>query len=292
MVSSSRKKNRGKERKAKKVEAERASVRSTWLGWATTGECNHVCVQIPEVDHPVSSFMNDFMTNWSQSEGDIEKIIIPLLETQQQVWNDDGYMQEKVINILTRMGTNFLLMSDKDDTIFVGVTSLAKAIVIFEHYDGSFDAASRSPIVQAKMRDLNSTASSIGRDVLKFFSKRVSCSCLKEMHNKARNCISKMGLCYHCNEEKDRVALSVCSRCKIIQYCSRECQVADWHEHVSYCDQYVNAQNRQTQVKSAEEHENDFMQQRIHQRDMMRDRIQQNSMQLSKFEQQEGLNQL
>ena len=70
MVSSSRKKNKGRDRKDKKAEAERARVRDKWLGWAigedkVTGEkiqCDHGCGAIPnDLDHPVSGFLNDFV---------------------------------------------------------------------------------------------------------------------------------------------------------------------------------------------------------------------------------------
>ena len=69
MVSSSRKKTKGRERKAKKAEAERARVRNSWLGWAAgdkkvtgiTTKCNHGCL-VPSEDHPVSTFMDGFTT--------------------------------------------------------------------------------------------------------------------------------------------------------------------------------------------------------------------------------------
>jgi len=97
------------------------------------------------------------------------------------------------------------------------------------------------------------------------------------MHQIARETSPKTGICICCEKEKERVALSVCSRCMIMQYCSRECQVADWPTHRKECDSYVHAHKQQTQadenakrnMKLAEEHENDYMQQRMHQRNMM-----------------------
>ena len=71
MVSSSRKKNKGKDRKAKKIEAERVRVRDGWWGLATgaghllgkTITCDHGCGELPnDLDHPVSSFMNDYIS--------------------------------------------------------------------------------------------------------------------------------------------------------------------------------------------------------------------------------------
>ena len=74
MVSSSRKKNKGRERKAKKAEAERAEIaknRKLWWGLSIgekeligkTITCNHGHGTIHlSLDHPVSRFMNDFIS--------------------------------------------------------------------------------------------------------------------------------------------------------------------------------------------------------------------------------------
>jgi len=36
----------------------------------------------------------------------------------------------------------------------------------------------------------------------------------------------------------------------ITQYCSRDCQLADWYEHKSGCDSYVKAHAEQTANES------------------------------------------
>ena len=73
MVSTSRKKSKGKDRKAKKEEVERTRAHARWLSWATGEEkhvwtittCQHGCGLIPnDLDHPISSFMDDFTTHW------------------------------------------------------------------------------------------------------------------------------------------------------------------------------------------------------------------------------------
>ena len=76
----SRKKNKGKERKAKKEENERAERRSRWERFARGEDennrkviqCDHGCtVTIPDVlDHPVSTFIDSFFTgggDWWES---------------------------------------------------------------------------------------------------------------------------------------------------------------------------------------------------------------------------------
>ena len=98
------------------------------------------------------------------------------------------------------------------------------------------------------MRDIRENVSSGLRDALKFYSKRTPCSCLKSMRQEARKTIPKMGRCYGCKEEKERASLSVCSRCMVTHYCSRECQVTHWPKHKRECDHFVNAHKQQTQL--------------------------------------------
>ena len=94
-------------------------------------------------------------------------------------------------------------------------------------------------VVISKNRDLESLLSSISRDILKFFRKRITCKCLKKMHLEARKSTPKMGICWGCDKEMERVSLPVCSQCMVAQYCSRKCQVAVWPEHKKHCDEYV-----------------------------------------------------
>ena len=256
-----RKKNKGKERKAKKVEAERVRLRWMWWGLAT-GEkeicgknivCNHGCDILSNElsDHPVSRFMDEYIIHWNQGGMATVEMIAPTIKTHPQIWNDKS-LRENTVSILTRMGANlFLSMSkhrpplspNEERRIINGVLHLARTIGVLKHYDCNFNDH-RVPDLDSKMRDLQSNISSNMRDCLKFFSKRVSCTCLKRMHQEARRTQPKMGRCMNCEEEMKRVALSVCSRCMITQYCSRECQVAHWPDHKESCNRYVNSKKQ------------------------------------------------
>ena len=141
-----------------------------------------------------------------------------------------------VINILVCIGTNLLL----DEHITAGNGLLANgllakefitAIVVMENYNEevhtSFDLLLKSRIVASKFRDMVYFSSRTARrDVLKFYRKRTTCSCLKDMHLEARKILPKLGLCLHCGEEKERASLSVCGRCRITYFCSVECHIA------------------------------------------------------------------
>ena len=73
------------------------------------------------------------------------------------------------------------------------------------------------------------------RDLVKFVAKRLSCTCLKELHRAAREKVAKMGVCLGCQKQCPRSQLFVCTGCMIAEYCSNMCQKADWSLHKRQC---------------------------------------------------------
>ena len=181
----------------------------------------------------------------------IVDLMLDTLQTHPKVWNDNGY-REMAVSILTRMGTNMFLATEtkQNKSAQSWAIRIAKTIHVLENYDGSTSLCTiiNSQKVAMKRRDLSSIDCNCSnkRDTLKFFSKRASCSCLKKMHQEARKTMPKMGICFGCAEKKERRTLSVCSRCMIAQYCSRECQVANWPIHKKDCDQTLEIQKQLT----------------------------------------------
>ena len=119
----SRKKSKGKERKAKKeagrVEAERKKVRDLWLDWAVgleqlvgkRFECHHGYKKYIHSrgfshDHPVSSFMDTIFSNLDEKIGTI--CIRDEYESHPQVWNDNRNKMI-AINLMVKIGTSMLL---------------------------------------------------------------------------------------------------------------------------------------------------------------------------------------
>ena len=253
MPPSSRKRNKGKDRKAKqlakKEEKDRADARMIWKRFYGGKKCDHGC-DILSDDHPVSSFMDDFFVNVKHSRSRSFDLVVSdslkeLYQTHTLIWNNEDY-RRLAISILIKIGTNMLFREGSSEMNWP--LCFAHIIVILEHYeyDGSGSTSSinsswnlRGSI--SKRRDLQPDISSTWRDVLKFYRKRVSCKCLKKMHLEARKTTPKLGLCWHCEKQMERVSLSVCSRCMVRQYCSRECQIADWSKHESDCGIYVRA---------------------------------------------------
>ena len=159
----------------------------------------------------------------------VEKYLQDTFTRHQEVWDNESN-REMAINMFIAIGTNLLLSNKR------GNSFLAQATVILENYDGiGIISTLNSRVTATKMRDLLGSSAK-HRDELKFFRKRTSCKCLKDMHLEVRKVSPKLGTCYHCKEEKGRALLMVCSRCRIAHYCSRQCQVANWSGHKRECN--------------------------------------------------------
>jgi hypothetical protein len=81
--------------------------------------------------------------------------------------------------------------------------------------------------------------------LVKYFWRRIRCSCLDEKYEEVKS-ITKMGVCFnqyctHPEREVERGALRCCSRCRSVNYCSRECQAADWSVHKELCHEVAAA---------------------------------------------------
>ena len=259
----SRKRNKGKERKAKKAELvverterERVVARSMWHGFARGEDnnrrkvihCNHGLDLIPDGNHPVTGFMNSLYVNGTVNDMGIFDNLKELFQAHREVWDNENYRQ-MAVNIFIAIGTNFMLSNEDPNFLLQkdSTRNIAFAIVFLENYDGSgdFDLLLCTRGVATKMRDLNGCNSTFSiRDEIKFFRKRTTCSCLKRMHLEARKTFPKLGTCSHCFEVKERSLLMVCSRCRVYQYCSRDCHIAGFSEHKRVCDGYVCAREQ------------------------------------------------
>ena len=249
----SRKRNKGRDRKAKKAEVEaeriervRELVRHKWHAWAcglddkrrVITQCNHGgALIIPDdKNHPVACFLDTFFFNAIHNISGLYNLN-DTFQRLTEVWTNESY-RSMAIRILVHCGTNSLHCQDTSM-----LRDITHAIVIFENYDGgAANSFLCNRVVASKMRDIHLGGSCqtlpSKRDLLKFYRKRIACSCLKGMHLEARKTLPKLGKCYHCKLVKERAMLMVCGTCGVAQYCSRKCQMAHWPSHKCDCDIY------------------------------------------------------
>lgn len=55
----------------------------------------------------------------------------------------------------------------------------------------------------------------------------------------------------NCNLCKRKCPAKLCGRCGAVNYCSKECQIADWSTHKPFCFQRINIDNLPSKVWSA-----------------------------------------
>jgi len=146
-------------------------------------QCNHGCVlMIPDGNHPVAIFIDAFFIDClfgegsSLAEGKGKHVVDNLSDsfgTQLAVWNDDSH-RKMAKDLLLGIGTIMIL--GNEEKILTVPKEIAYAVIVLENYDGNgdIDSTMTTRYVSTKARDLRSP-----RDVLKFYRKRLSCSCLK-----------------------------------------------------------------------------------------------------------------
>ena len=239
---SSRKRNKGKERKAKKD----AARLGWWKNWNREGErtsCTHGCVVLPPPDHAVLRFMNSFEAKTQCGAFQIfelSEVMEKTFKLHPEVWNNDEYRQ-MAISILVSVGTNLILRGANEEDNYSFEAQFALGILLLESYDGGdFDGTTLRAVLKG-----SNVAKGGKREVLKFYSKRLPCSCLQEKYKEAKKTLPKLGRCSYCKQTKERTSLMTCGACKVPTYCSRECQVADWSGsgHKAACGVYTGARN-------------------------------------------------
>ena len=164
--------------------------------------CNHGYV-IPASGHAVHIFMNSFEE--AMLSGAMLEHITKTFQQHREVWQD-ATMRDMAISIISSIGTNFILEDiDQIET----ARGVAMGIILLEHHDGEGDDLCSAAIGgAAALRDL---AGGGARDVIRFYSKRISCSCLNEKYITAKKSQPKIGTCCYCDQEKERRVLMLFS---------------------------------------------------------------------------------
>ncbi len=75
--------------------------------------------------------------------------------------------------------------------------------------------------------------------LVSYYRNRIPCTCLDEKYKEVKS-IKKMGRCHnpHCSHRKGNVERSKmfsCTQCGVANYCSAECQRAEWKIHKQSC---------------------------------------------------------
>ena len=229
----SRKRQKGKERRAKaatQTADQDESEKVDWSQLGRLGECNHGCPIIAP-RHSVSDLVNDVLEAASDENKFITDSMKLSLERHPQLWNDKEN-RKMAMHILISFTVNYILNGE----IIEAGRPMASALLFLSNYDGLGSLDTAAYVCAALRRDI---VCGNDREILRFFSKRIPCSCLKDLYKQSKRTLLKDGCCQNCKRVLHRSELMVCGNCRIIQFCSKECQRECWPEYKIWCSGYV-----------------------------------------------------
>eukprot|EP00984_Skeletonema_dohrnii_P033569 scaffold30514_cov154-Skeletonema_dohrnii-CCMP3373.AAC.2 len=194
-------------------------------------------------------FLKRFVHEFDSAAGNFLEAYHATKETYGEVWNDPGKMKF-VVSYLITCGTSKVL--EGHPKIASKYAALAS---YFEQYM-EVDFLNTRPYPNwPKIRELYISSSAADEHTLvSFLKKRIPCCCLDEKYKQVKS-ISKIGICFNpkCplpGGITKRSATKCCSRCRwAVNYCSEECQEAAWPEHKADCDFYVHCFNADLEAR-------------------------------------------
>ena len=248
----SRKRSKGKLRQAKAAANRWQLIK--WKGQA----CQHECPPPPPAGSHCDRFLTEFHSSMNKQAFTAKGAMQALALAHQKV---PAALNEEANLILIKTlfvasGAELLRMnnSDSSSTLHgdwprelanicqVGLKAyagnLAGAVLVLENYDSTKDM---NQVVfglffgASNMKNQD-TIQGCERSLTRFFSKRISCSCLDKKYAAVRS-LPKTGTCGNCGQRKERKSLYICVGCNAYQYCGRECHLADWCRHKPECQQ-------------------------------------------------------
>jgi len=265
----SRKRSKGRERKARQNESNLSRPQKTLKEWLTWGErnkkinCNHGCVATTATR--CEQFLESFFSGMAHGVELLDNMTI-LLTTFPDVFTE-GESHQNAVTTLSCLATNMMLFASEYGNKALSVSSLGPAIddkvdlefkadslsslclnitttlCILVHFESGQDIEHTfyQPKVAGKLMSFNPQTSG-RRGVLKLLSRLNPCSCLKELYTETKKMHEKLCYCSHCKSIKKRSSLMVCGDCRIENYCSKECQTAAWSDHQSECKRIIDFQ--------------------------------------------------
>lgn len=274
----SRKRSEGKARKAAKAEAEAEAEKQSALSSAETREereslnsrilrlqmenedvknggsrnnlttaekCNHGYVPFTKGDvcmEMIVAFLRAHRAAYKCGQNGFAAATTVTFEKYPEVIKDSAKMN-LIITHFVAMGTECLLAGNYDDA-----RQIASFARYFEYVNVEYSHChGRNEGNTANWQNMFEMISADEHTLVKYLRKRIRCHCLEEKYKQVKS-ITKMGTCMNsrCSlpgRRVERSKMKYCTQCCLANYCSRECQVADWPRHKENCDSYSTCQS-------------------------------------------------
>ena len=221
--SSSRKRNKGKERKTKKERRD--------------------AIPFHEM------FTNTFITTWktdvlnNKNKGALSiyhisqarKAVNAMEKTCKKypmILTNKDYLKDSM-ELLMHIGTEMLLKMDchEPNPHIFGIGGAILYLELCQKNGGILLPMAETDEQFLKIRNVTDCCE---RTIHRFYSKRTTSTSLDEKFAVVKD-QAKTGICDYCFERKERCKLGVCSFCRGQQYCSKKCLEAHWGEHQKVC---------------------------------------------------------
>ena len=214
-------------------------------------KCEHGLVQLSVGEEKIClEFINAYLTAFSSQDkvASQEDMAVGLMKAccgTNSEHNDVYYSKlNKVVSMLLAGGAQSIL--DERNDIAQRYAMLA---CYFEEFMKVRFRKTRDCIKPAKIIELENADD---HTLVSFYRKRISCSCLDKKYKEVKS-VKKMGFCYNSNcsqgRKVERSKMFCCTQCGVANYCSVECQKADWRRHEQFCGMAEEAKEIATKFK-------------------------------------------
>ena len=254
MPSRTRKKAKGKARKAAKAKEAKAEeesravvevavnerqARKEWLetqmqrlriSESSTTMCRHGLVPLsPDEEKLCREFIAAFTAEFFSQHNNFREGFIAASKVVDEKYPDVYSSKlDAVISMLLTCGTQCIL-----DGVYETARLYACLAGFFEGSTATAESLRKPTATPVELGDADD------HTLVSFYRKRIPCACLDEKYKEVKS-VKKMGLCYNpdCSQPGGRMERSkmfCCTRCVVANYCSVECQRADWKRHKEFC---------------------------------------------------------
>ena len=250
VIMPSRKKAKGKARKAAKEakakaeeeESEAVTALGTQLqqlriNAASQELCSHGLVQSSAGEEKIIvDFINAFIAKFRSVKHDVGAALVTAQEATIVEYVDVYSSKlDTVISILLSYGTKCILDGGNRQAQEYAAFACYLENLMAVDLHKTKATAGWAKIIELYVADDHTLVS--------FYRKRIPCSCLDEKYKEVKS-VKKMGLCDNldCNlpdRMVERRKMFSCTRCGDTNYCSVECQRADWKTHRVRCNKIV-----------------------------------------------------
>ena len=199
-------------------------------------QCGHGYV--PGEDHfTIDGFAQTFWSTFNQRENfcNLAERMRAAYEAVHEKYPgtpQDTYKVKLVVALYLSQGTQMVLQGDLQSARLFAFLAYH-----FQDYIAVYLDENKATIDTLKQVELLRTDE---HTLVKYLRKNIPCSCLDEKYKEVKS-VTKMGVCdnLECSLPKHmakRSKMLYCNGCRVVSYCSRECQKAAWPKHKEHCE--------------------------------------------------------